>query len=303
MTVSIIMPIYNRVRYLPSALKSIYAQDYDDYDVVVVDDGSQEDVQAALEQHRRRDKPPVRYIRQDNRGPAGARNHGVKEARGEVIAFHDSDDEWSPDFLSRTMAYIDSGLYDWVSTAGLRIALDENEEETGRRLIPNEPDEDFRALFLRALEYNSMGGPSQNVLKKICFEKNGYFREDLRIRDDWEMWLRLLQAGYRLKIIPEPLYHYKIRSDSITKTSVHTGLRNTHTVLRQYRDYALTLDPAFRGKYAELIWNIARHLKNRGISDPLLFFNCVVESARVDFNLKRMLKSARSVVSGKAQTT
>lgn len=292
--VSIIIPIYNRVQYLPAALDSVYAQDYTDYEIILVDDGSQDDIRSAVEQAHRQDKPAVRYVRQDNRGPAGARNRGIREAQGRLIAFHDSDDQWYPNFLSRTVPFLTSGEYDWVSTASMRIVVNEKGEEIRRHVILDQTCSDFQSLFFETIEFNVMGGPSQNILKKECFEKYGYFREDLRIRDDWEMWLRLLKAGCRVKEIPEPLYQYKIRADSITKTSMDQSLRNTFDVLRQYRDYALSLDPAFRHKYADLIWNIARHLKNRGIDDPELFWKCIIESIRVDFNIARMAKSFQS---------
>jgi len=298
--VSIIIPIYNRVQYLPAALNSVYAQDFEDYEIILVDDGSDDDIRAAVEANQRPDKPPVRYIRQENRGPANARNHGIRESNGRLITFHDSDDEWYPAFLSHTVSLLEAEGLDWVGTASMRIVLDENDREIKRQVILDQTFDNFNDLFFEALEFNVMGGPSQNVLKKECFEKEGYFREDLRIRDDWEMWLRLLKAGYRVKKIPEPLYQYKIRADSITKTSMREGLRNTFEVLRQYRDYALGLDPSYRFKYADLIWNIARHLKNRRIHDPELFWKCMLESMTTDFNIRRMTKSFQSNVLGTA---
>jgi glycosyltransferase involved in cell wall biosynthesis len=90
--ISVIVPAYNTSRTIAETLDSVLAQTFEDYEVVVVDDGSPDDVAELVA----RSYPQVRLVRQENRGLAGARNTGIKEAKGEYVAFLDSDDVWLP---------------------------------------------------------------------------------------------------------------------------------------------------------------------------------------------------------------
>lgn len=94
---------YNRARYLPGALESVFAQTYGDLEVLVVDDGSTDDTEAALAPFRDR----IRLVRQENRGRSGARNTAVREARTPFISFLDSDDRWLPDKLARQVPVLE----------------------------------------------------------------------------------------------------------------------------------------------------------------------------------------------------
>lgn len=93
---SAVVPVYNVADYLPACLASIAAQGYDDYEVIVVDDGSQDSSGAIARDHARRDDR-IRVIRQDNAGPGAARNAAIREARGRMLAFVDGDDQLPPD--------------------------------------------------------------------------------------------------------------------------------------------------------------------------------------------------------------
>ena len=97
-TVSVIIPTYNRAHLLPRALESVLAQTFEDLEVLVVDDGSTDGTEAVVTGYDDR----VRYLRQpQNAGVSAARNRGLREARGEFVAFLDSDDEWFPEKLAR----------------------------------------------------------------------------------------------------------------------------------------------------------------------------------------------------------
>ena len=96
---SVIIPTHNRVGLLPRALASIHAQTSPPAEVIVVDDGSTDGTERLMQS----EFPGVWYLRQENRGVAAARNHGIREARGEWLAFLDSDDEWLPQKLERQL--------------------------------------------------------------------------------------------------------------------------------------------------------------------------------------------------------
>jgi GT2 family glycosyltransferase len=100
--VSIILPAYNRRHVIGRAIDSVVAQSFQDWELIVVDDGSTDGTDEVMD----RSDPRIRLIHQSNRGAAAARNHGIAEARGQFIAFLDSDDEWLPHFLKLTHEYL-----------------------------------------------------------------------------------------------------------------------------------------------------------------------------------------------------
>jgi glycosyltransferase involved in cell wall biosynthesis len=101
--VSIVIPVYNGASYIVEALDSIFAQDFRSYEVVLVDDGSTDDTSRIVSQYKE-----IRYVRQDNRGVADARNRGVTVSRGEILVFLDADDIWPSDRLRVTTDYFEA---------------------------------------------------------------------------------------------------------------------------------------------------------------------------------------------------
>ncbi len=101
--ISVIVPTYNRKRFVVKAIDSILNQTFNNYEIIVVDDGSTDGTQKALEAYANK----IRYLYQENAGVSSARNAGIHEARGEWVAFLDSDDEWTKDYLSTQVAHIE----------------------------------------------------------------------------------------------------------------------------------------------------------------------------------------------------
>jgi glycosyltransferase involved in cell wall biosynthesis len=132
-TVSIILPTYNRASFLPEALAAIQAQTWTDWELIVVDDGSKDDTQQLIPELTGNWRQRVRYIHQENQGPAAARNRGIQDATGDYYAFYDSDDLWLPHHLTDCVeALAGNHDVDWVYGACRIVNL-----LTGDELAPN----------------------------------------------------------------------------------------------------------------------------------------------------------------------
>jgi len=103
--VSVVIPAFNAVRFLTGSIPSVLAQTWTDFELIVVDDGSTDATAACVQAF---DDPRIRLVSQTNRGLAGARNGGIREARGTYIAFLDADDLWHPEKLARHVAHLQS---------------------------------------------------------------------------------------------------------------------------------------------------------------------------------------------------
>jgi glycosyltransferase involved in cell wall biosynthesis len=121
-SVSVILPTYNRAKFLPQAFESIRSQEWNDWELIVVDDGSTDDTRAVVERLSKDVPQAVRYVYQENQGPAEARNRGLELASGGYVAFFDSDDVWLPNHLRVCAEALNANPeVDWVFAASRRI--------------------------------------------------------------------------------------------------------------------------------------------------------------------------------------
>ena len=178
--VSVVIPTYNRARLVQEAVASVLAQSYRPLELIVVDDGSTDATGAALA-----GRPEVRVLSQPHTGmPGQVRNAGVRLARGEYLAFLDSDDLWQPPKLERQVAA--------AAAAGDAIWHTRERWERSGRVISQRSQRHRRRgdLFADSLR-KCVIGPSTVLLHRAAFTHAGGFREDLEIAEDYELWLRL----------------------------------------------------------------------------------------------------------------
>ncbi len=205
--VTVIIPNYNHTRFLGTAIRSVLAQTYRDFEIVVVDDGSTDDCRSAVTAVN----GPVRYVWQENKGLAAARNTGVRCARGALIALLDADDEWFPDFLERMTAlakrYPQAGAYYCGAQA----------MDAEGRLLPQVLGTPARApdrVYQELLRANFII-PSTAVIRHSALVAVGLFDPKLRSCEDWDLWLRLLPA-YPLIGLSECLIRYRIHAETLS---------------------------------------------------------------------------------------
>ncbi|MEY2832207.1 MAG: hypothetical protein RLZZ574_1465 [Cyanobacteriota bacterium] len=208
--VTVIIPAYNAMRYLAETIETVLAQTYQDFEVLVVNDGSTDNTSTWVSQLCQKE-PKVRLISQANKGLPGARNTGIKQSRGKYIAILDADDLWEPTKLQKQVDSLDSnpeaGLcYTWTALA------DSEGKVTGRVVASHAEGNVWQQLT----EINFVCCGSTPVIRRRCFETVGFFAEDLRFSEDWDMWLRIA-AKYPFVVVKESLIRYRQHSNNMTK--------------------------------------------------------------------------------------
>jgi glycosyltransferase involved in cell wall biosynthesis len=208
--ISIIIPTYNRARLLGRSIQSILNQTFQNFEIIVVDDCSSDNTEKVVKGfHDER----VRYIRHEERKGANfARNTGIRVARGEYVAFQDSDDEWLPEKLEKQMRAFKNDPPDLgvVYTSFWLIGK-------GRKTYCPSSDVKQKEGNIHdiLLETNFISTQTA-VVKKACFEKVGMFDEILPCLQEWELWIRISKY-YRFKHIDEPLVNAYLQPDSISR--------------------------------------------------------------------------------------
>ncbi|MFC1584579.1 glycosyltransferase family 2 protein [Fibrobacterota bacterium] len=219
--ISVIIPVYNRKHTLKRAVDSVLLQDGVDWELVVVDDGSDDGTATLLRQYAGDGR--ITVLEQPNRGVSSARNAGVRASRAGYLAFLDSDDEWLPgklkaqmDFFSQSDFRIHQTREIWVRD-GVRV-------NPPRHLMKREGD-----LFPASLE-RCMITPSSAAMTRELFERFGGFDEAYPACEDYELWLRIT-AGHKVGLIRKA---YLIRYGGH-----HDQLSSSITALDQYRIRAM----------------------------------------------------------------
>lgn len=208
-TVSVVIPTYNRSDVISRAIESVLRQTFTDFEILIVDDCSTDNTKQIV---KRLDDPRICYYRHDtNQGGSAARNTGIEHAEGKYIAFLDSDDEWFPRKLERQVNYLESLPEEWVAVyckwegkrngyfgrvRGLmsRFFSDNVGAEGGQELIP----------YILTMTF-PIGGASTLLVKHETVETMSGFDESFQRHQDWEFLIRLLQHG-KLGCVSEVLF-------------------------------------------------------------------------------------------------
>lgn len=230
--VSIVIPTYNRAALLGDALEAVRRQSWTAWELIVVDDGGIDETRHVIEQFDTTVPQSVTYLYQANAGPATARNTGIKAAKGDYIAFADSDDQWLPHHLSdavRTLeecpdvawAYASTRMVDLVS--GRVIAesafVDESGAPTGFCRLRTEPRGTYRVIVddsvvAYALGDTLLAGLQTSVMRRAVTDTIPI--PDFRVGEDQVFAILALKAGFRLAWTPDVHVIYRVHADSIS---------------------------------------------------------------------------------------
>lgn len=205
--VSVIIPSYNHAHFVQEAIQSVLNQNYMDYEIIVIDDGSKDNTRDVVARYG----DQVRYIWQENKGLPGARNTGIKAAKGAFIALLDSDDTWLPEFLATTVARLEAEPQLGAVHTGFYFI-----DEQGQRLpqISTETVPDAQ-MYDRLLD-GEFFVPAAVVTRRECFDRIGLFDEAFRGSEDWDIWLRVARQ-YPFGGISTPLLNYRMHGNNMSK--------------------------------------------------------------------------------------
>jgi len=242
--VSIVIPTYNRAELLKETIDSVLNQTYKNYEILICDDGSTDKTKDMVLSYN---NPKIIYFYQSNHGcPAPARNMGLKNAKGQYIAFLDSDDLWFPKKLEIQIAAFEKyPQILLIATNSVTIPPKKNPSLS----LSSEKIVSFEELIHANIIMNSSVLMKQDVIQNI-----GLLDERLEIRgiEDFDYWLRLLQFQQKsVMILPEPLVKYREHSSNLT-VNQKTGSSREDFYLKQHEQFKIIFEK-FQTQYKALI--------------------------------------------------
>ncbi len=246
--VSVIMPVYNTAKYVEAAIDSVLAQTYADFELLIIDDAGTDE---SIELCRAYDDPRIQIISQTNRGLAGARNTGIRNARGQFIALLDSDDLWEPKKLEKHVEHLRRAPHIGVSYAASALIDDDGQmlrivqRPKLRKISPQD-------IFLR----NPVGNGSAPVLRRAVFEdiaflnqdrdEHDYFDDAFLQSEDIECWCRIaLTTDWGFEGIQGTYTRYRINEGGLSANVV-----KQFATWSGVKDRVAQLDPHFSARWS-----------------------------------------------------
>jgi len=223
--VSVVMPAYNVSRYLGDAIESVRRQTFTDWELLIVDDGSQDDTLEVATRYATLD-PRVIVIHQANGGISAARNTGLARAQGIVIAILDSDDVWMPEFLESQLGILERRPEIDIVTGNAWFIGGSRDGQLARPHPDPRPAPDLLNLIADETCVFIM-----SLFRRRVYDTLGGFDVTMRSNEDYDYWLRAAIAGFRFCRNDQPLGRYRRRDDSLSASEV----RMLHGILRVYQ--------------------------------------------------------------------
>ena len=293
-TVSVVLPSYNQGHYLHAAIQSVLRQTYENFELIVIDDGSTDGTQDVL---RTIDDPRVRCFRRENGGLPTALNHGFSLSRGELLTWISADNSCAPHMLERLVAALEEAPESLLAISAFAYVDAENR----LRHVVSDQDLSLPAAICKN------PGITGFLYRRSCLTELGGYREDLLGAEDWEMWLRMIEAAPAV-YVPEVLYYYRDHPESMTHTlreRVHRAscrvfeeARERHDGFRNLRRLYPGIDRCPDPRQAEMLacLDFAAHLLGSPFAPPDLgahFVSRAIDLAPSDEMIAANLEALR----------
>lgn len=257
--VSIIIPVFNQCDFLKDTLKSVKEQSFKNYECIIIDDGSTDNTAQVAKEYC--DGNRIKYFYQENKGLAGARNTGIKLARGKYINFIDADDLMYEDFLKNMVNKLENEIDVDVLSCAWDV-IDENGKKIIPRVGPVKSNNYFRDLVLK-----NLFPVHAVILKRNIFNKIGVFNEGLAALEDWDMWLRIAIKGYKFGTIDNIGVSYRRHKKCMT-----LDLKRMTENLKLFLDIFFNSFPDYMKykQYTNILYRLKIYLYSEELKD---FFN------------------------------
>ena len=221
--VSIVIPCFNDGQYLDDSVNSALSQSFKDIEVIIVNDGSNDPL--TLQKLAAFTDKRITVLHKENGHLSSARNHGIRHSSGKYILTLDADDKFEPSFIEKAVKILDAD----PAIGGVTCYL--------------------KSFGLKKFRWKPLGGDVKNFLyrqescasamfRKECWEKAGGYDEQMKSGyEDWEYWIRLTSSGYRVHVIKEFLFHYRITSKSMLLTESEPNRETiVNYILEKHKD-------------------------------------------------------------------
>jgi glycosyltransferase involved in cell wall biosynthesis len=257
--VSVIVPCYNLGEFVTEAVDSVLAQTLQDFEIIVVNDGSTD--AATNEVLSQLQRPHTRVLTTENRGLPAARNHAAEHAQGQYICALDADDKLHPEFLEKTIAVLDrepdvAFVSTWVQCFGFED------------WVWRQDRCDFPKLLAECVVLTA------SPVRRSAFEAVGGYEAEAFLygSEDWDLWIRLVGGGYRGVVLPEVLFYYRQREESMRRVAergdvrlrVRNTLRDRHRALyERYLPDLLLLKEDECGRILRDNWSVQHEIETQ----------------------------------------
>ncbi len=284
--VSVIIPAYNCQSFVAETIRSVLWQTYDNWEVIIVDDGSTDDLHELIDGFIGNDLR-IQYIRQENRGVSAARNHGFSKSKGDYLAFLDADDVWLRDNLKMKVKLMEDSGASLVHSDG--AVINENSRLLGTTLEGMEGDVLTPLLLWKGTQ---IPGPSSILVRRDVLEKVGLFDENLSTAADRDLFIRIA-AHYKIARVAHVTWQYRVHNHNMHK-NISVMESDMIAVYNKAREAGLFGTKAFERKcyaamYLVLAASWAGDGRNRGRGfvllmkalgqDPFAIFNVLQRAA------------------------
>jgi len=247
--ISVIMPAYNSERFIAESIESVLAQTYTNWELIIVDDGSTDETGNIAMQFTTRDNR-IKYIFQENKKQGAARNSGIRQSNGTLIAFLDSDDIWVAKKLEIQLSALNDNEVDLVFSAGFVFFNDIDEPINTYNTISGKVSGDEGVKYL--LKQNFIAIPSVLVTKHALNVVDGFDPSpDIQNVEDYHLWLKLLLNKFSFYGIPDKLFYYRQHESQVTASDPYAS-EKVVTMLNSCLKYPIRMKSAFN--QAKLAW-------------------------------------------------
>ncbi len=227
--VSIIIPAYNREKYIKRALDSIFSQTFSNFEIIIVDDGSIDNTKKAIDGYLKDER--VHYIFQKNQGVSTALNNGIGASKGKYISLLHSDDYWIDNQkLEKQVDFLEKN-HDFVLIGGAIIRKKETDKKQHKILYPKN-DKDIREAML----FSCLFASSAVVFRRESYLASKGFNNELEVCEDWDLWLRLGQLG-KMYNFQDYFACYQESEKSLSNSYHRKSLMYNLQITKKYRQF------------------------------------------------------------------